>query len=97
MVIVKWLGVAGLEFTWNGHTYLIDPYLSRNSKTEVFFKKPVSKINVIDTYLDSLQGKLAAIIIGHCHQDHAMDVPELSGRFEGRSDRTRYLLSATRD
>lgn len=83
MIHVKWLGVAGLEFTYNGYTWLVDPYLSRSGKKEVFFKRPVINSVAIDNYLKHLKGKLSAIIIGHSHLDHAMDTPELSKRFDG--------------
>lgn len=83
MVHVKWLGGAGLEFTWEGHTYLVDPYLTRNSKAETLFKRLVSDQRKIKAYIEKLEGRLSAVIIGHTHQDHAMDVPEISKYFDG--------------
>jgi L-ascorbate metabolism protein UlaG (beta-lactamase superfamily) len=83
MVDVRWTGAAGLEFTHNGQTILIDPYLSRPGKLKVFFRHLSPDISAIERYLEKLPGNLSAIIIGHTHFDHALDIPEFSRHFEG--------------
>jgi L-ascorbate metabolism protein UlaG (beta-lactamase superfamily) len=40
MVSIRWTGAAGLEFTYEGNTWLIDPYLSRVGKVTMFFGRP---------------------------------------------------------
>jgi len=81
MVSVRWTGAAGLEFTHEGKTWLIDPYLSRVGKASVFFGRPQADREKISRYLDSLPGKLQAVIVGHTHLDHALDIPEIIRRF----------------
>ena len=83
MVDVRWTGAAGLEFTYNNRTILIDPYLSRPGKLKVFFGHLSPDITAIDNYLEKLPGNLSAIIVGHTHFDHALDTPEFSRHFEG--------------
>jgi L-ascorbate metabolism protein UlaG (beta-lactamase superfamily) len=83
MISVRWTGAAGLEFTWDGQTILIDPYHSRVGKWEIFFRPLKPSIHAIETYLEGLPGKLTAIIVGHTHFDHALDIAEFSKRFDG--------------
>jgi glyoxylase-like metal-dependent hydrolase (beta-lactamase superfamily II) len=72
MVSVRWTGAAGLEFTYEGKTWLIDPYLSRVGKATVFFGRPQADREKISRYLETLPGKLQAVIVGHTHLDHAL-------------------------
>jgi L-ascorbate metabolism protein UlaG (beta-lactamase superfamily) len=81
MVSVRWTGAAGLEFTHEGKTWLIDPYLSRVGKASVFFGRPQPDQETISRYLDALPGQLQAILIGHTHLDHALDVPTILKRY----------------
>jgi glyoxylase-like metal-dependent hydrolase (beta-lactamase superfamily II) len=81
MVSVRWTGAAGLEFTHEGKTWLIDPYLSRVGKASVFFGRPQADREKISRYLDTLPGKLQAVVVGHTHLDHALDIPEILRRF----------------
>jgi len=83
MISVRWTGAAGLEFTHNGQTILIDPYHSRPGKLKVFFGRLTPNIRAIESYLEKLPGKLSAIIVGHTHFDHALDIPEFSRHFDG--------------
>jgi glyoxylase-like metal-dependent hydrolase (beta-lactamase superfamily II) len=80
-ISVRWTGAAGLEFTYEGKTWLIDPYLSRVGKTTMFFGRPQADREKISRYLETLPGKLQAVIVGHTHFDHALDVPEILSRF----------------
>lgn len=83
MVDVRWTGAAGLEFTHNGQTILIDPYHSRLGKLKVFFGRLTPDISAIESYLEKLPGNLSVIIVGHTHFDHALDIPEFSRHFDG--------------
>jgi len=83
MVDVRWTGAAGLEFTHSGKTVLIDPYHSRPGKREVLFGRPRAKADLIAGYLKTLPGTLSAIVVGHTHLDHALDIPELSKYLHG--------------
>ena len=83
MVKVRWTGAAGLEFTHNGLVILIDPYHSRPGKFQVFFRHLRPKTDAISKYLASLTGQLSAIIVGHTHFDHALDIPVFAEHFDG--------------
>ena len=83
MVYIRWTGVSGLEITHNDQTILIDPYLSRIGKFKVFFRPLIPDREVIKKYLEGLSGELSAIIVGHTHYDHALDIPEISRYFDG--------------
>ncbi|MCK4964336.1 MAG: MBL fold metallo-hydrolase [Dehalococcoidia bacterium] len=83
MVSVRWTGAAGLEFTHNGQTILIDPYHSRLGKLKVFFGRLTPDIRAIEGYSEKLPGNLSAIIVGHTHFDHALDIPEFSKHLDG--------------
>jgi len=76
-VSVRWTGAAGLEFTHGGKTWLIDPYISRAGKAACFFGRPRADQGMISRYLDTLPGALQAVIVGHTHLDHALDIPEI--------------------
>ncbi len=83
MIEVRWTGTAALEFTIDGQTILIDPYPSRVSKLDVFFRPLNPDITAIQDYLKDLPGKLSGIIVGHTHFDHALDIPEFSKHLDG--------------
>jgi L-ascorbate metabolism protein UlaG (beta-lactamase superfamily) len=83
MVHVRWTGAAGIELTHRGRTVLIDPYHSRPGKLELAFMPLKPKPKLIRKYLDMLPGKLSAIIVGHTHFDHALDIPEFVKDFDG--------------
>lgn len=83
MVNVRWTGAAGLEFTHGEQVILIDPYVSRPAKTEAFFKRVRPKVDAVKRYIQGLTGKLSAIIVGHTHFDHALDIPVFATHFNG--------------
>jgi L-ascorbate metabolism protein UlaG (beta-lactamase superfamily) len=77
MVTIRWTGTAGVEFSKGDKIVLIDPFLSRPGKFESFFGHPEPKPGLIDRYLEKLPGRISAIIAGHTHFDHVLDIPEL--------------------
>ena len=72
---LKWLGTAGFELNYQGYSLLIDPYLSRRK----FHRVLSSRTLLPDTPVvaDSIK-KADAIVVGHTHFDHVMDVPILA-------------------
>ena len=82
MTEVTWTGAAGLIVVSGGHTVLIDPFVSRPSKLDVFFKRLKPKQLVIEQFIRNLPGNLDAIIVGHTHFDHALDVPDIARRLK---------------
>ncbi len=80
---VRWTGAAGIEITRDHRTILMDPYHSRLGKGDAFFKPLVPRSHVIERYLETLPGELSAVIVGHTHFDHALDVPGIAKKFHG--------------
>lgn len=80
---LEWLGTAGYRITHAGHTLLIDPYLSRVPLAAVLGRKPaLADPATHAALLDSSLGEVVGIVLGHTHFDHAIDVPQLSGRLD---------------
>lgn len=76
---LEWLGTAGYRLTYAGHTLLIDPYLSRVPLSAVLRRStaladPASHATLLARRLGTVQ----AIVLGHTHFDHAIDVPALT-------------------
>jgi L-ascorbate metabolism protein UlaG (beta-lactamase superfamily) len=82
MLHIRWLGAAGLECCTGEQTVLIDPYLSRIGKGKLLFGRPTANAQRIERYLASLPAPLTAILVGHTHVDHALDVPAFARRSE---------------
>lgn len=80
MASVRWTGAAGLEITSGGKTWLIDPYVSRIGKLDIFFGRPSPDAGKVAARLASLPGELQAAAVSHTHVDHAFDVPEIARR-----------------
>ncbi len=81
-VSVTWLGVATLLFDDGETQLLIDGFISRPSLADIVLGRPVdsdaARINyVLDRYRIR---RLAAIIPGHSHFDHAMDIGAIANR-----------------
>ena len=73
---LEWLGTAGFRLTYQGQHLLIDPYVTRLPLGDLVRRRVVAA----DTErLRSLPDPLA-ILVGHTHFDHALDVPALAAR-----------------
>jgi L-ascorbate metabolism protein UlaG (beta-lactamase superfamily) len=77
---ITWLGTAGYRIDHEGHTLLVDPYLSRVPVRDVLLRRralpdPARQ----DRHLAGV-GTLAGILIGHTHFDHAIDAPAIARR-----------------
>ncbi len=78
MLTVRWLGVAGLEFSYDGQVLLIDPYLSRPTKIQTLLFPLKPDPPRINKYLGQVEGRILAILAGHTHSDHVLDMPFIS-------------------
>jgi len=77
---LEWLGVAGYRLSFEGETLYIDPFLSRVPFASVFRRAPaLANPALHDRYL-SPHGRVAGVLVGHTHFDHAIDVPEIARR-----------------
>lgn len=75
MVEIRWLGTAGLEVSFENRVLLIDPYLTRAGKAEIFFRRLRPSAERIRAYTRALSGSISAVVCGHTHFDHALDIP----------------------
>jgi L-ascorbate metabolism protein UlaG (beta-lactamase superfamily) len=74
---LTWLGTAGVRLVYQGTTLLIDPYVTRLSMGQLARRavvRPVSES--IETWAPVAD----AILVGHTHFDHALDVPAIAAR-----------------
>lgn len=75
-VKVRWLGTAGFAIEHGGTVVLIDPYLTRASLASCVVGALRSDPIVVDRYAP----RADAIVVGHTHFDHALDVPAIARR-----------------
>lgn len=74
---LQWLGTAGFRLSHSGTTVLIDPYLSRAPLAAVARNRTLrSDPRVVDHLVE----RADAVLVGHSHFDHAVDVPYLARR-----------------
>ena len=73
-VRVRWLGTAGFAIEHAGHVLLIDPYLTRASLARCVVAPLRSDVALLRRYVP----KADAVVVGHTHFDHALDVPDLA-------------------
>ncbi|HEY8493870.1 MAG TPA: MBL fold metallo-hydrolase [Myxococcota bacterium] len=73
---LEWLGTAGFRISYEGRHLLIDPYLTRVPLGAVLLGRVVPPDA---PRLAALPDPLA-ILVGHTHFDHALDVPALAAR-----------------
>lgn len=72
---LQWLGTAGFRLTYQGTTLLVDPYVSRSSLATTLRTTPlVSDGDLVDRLLPAAD----AVLVGHTHFDHTVDVPHLA-------------------
>jgi len=73
-VRVRWLGTAGFAIEHDGQVLLIDPYLTRAPLWRVATTRLVPDLALLAATLP----RACAIVVGHTHFDHALDVPALA-------------------
>lgn len=74
---LEWLGTAGFRLTMEGTTLLIDPFLTRRDLPTTF---GAPAFHADPELVDRLVPTADAVLVGHCHFDHAVDVPHLARR-----------------
>lgn len=77
---VKWLGTAGYELRCGEHTVLIDPYITRVGLWS-FLTRP---IRTDEALVERVVPRADAILVGHSHFDHVLDVPSIALRTGAR-------------
>lgn len=74
---IQWLGTAGFRLAYAGTQLLIDPYLSRPGLGAVLWRRPLLPAEAL---VARHAPAADAILVGHTHFDHAMDVPLIARR-----------------
>lgn len=77
---IEWLGVAGYRLTYEGETLLIDPYVSRVPLSHLLRGEPALPDPAMIERFFPADDRVAGIVIGHTHFDHAVDAPALAVR-----------------
>jgi L-ascorbate metabolism protein UlaG (beta-lactamase superfamily) len=74
---LTWLGTAGFKLSYQGTSIWIDPYVTRLSLPQLVTRRVVRpSTEAIARWID----KADAILVGHTHFDHALDVPAIAKR-----------------
>jgi L-ascorbate metabolism protein UlaG (beta-lactamase superfamily) len=75
---LTWFGTAGFRLAYEGTVIWIDPYVTRLRLGELVRRRviPPSE-DAVATWID----RADAVLVGHTHFDHALDVPAISRRF----------------
>jgi L-ascorbate metabolism protein UlaG (beta-lactamase superfamily) len=71
---VTWLGTAGFSIEHAGHVLLVDPYLTRAS----LLRCATGPLRTDAAAVAKLTPKADAIVAGHTHFDHVLDVPAIA-------------------
>lgn len=74
-ISLEWLGVAGFRLSVEDYSVLIDPYFTRVGFSDFVLRKKTSPDLV--KIKQNIQENDNAILIGHSHFDHVMDVPAI--------------------
>ncbi len=76
---VTYLGVGGWIFGWRGQRILTGPFYTNPSSTRVGFSTIYSDTALVERLLPDVED-VQAILVGHAHYDHLMDVPYVAAR-----------------
>jgi L-ascorbate metabolism protein UlaG (beta-lactamase superfamily) len=79
-VRVRWLGAAGFAIEHRGYVLLLDPYLTRASLAACVVRRLRPDLEAIARHAP----RADAIVLGHTHFDHALDVPAIATRTGAR-------------
>jgi len=74
---IRWLGTAGFALTSEDTTLLIDPYVTRLGLGDLVRWRVVPSS---EEALSRWVPKADAVLVGHTHFDHALDVPSIARR-----------------
>ncbi|HEY1691298.1 MAG TPA: MBL fold metallo-hydrolase [Polyangiaceae bacterium] len=73
-VRVRWLGTAGFEIEHDGHVVLVDPYVTRASIARCVLAPLRPDLEAVRRHAP----RADAIVVGHTHFDHVLDVPAIA-------------------
>jgi L-ascorbate metabolism protein UlaG (beta-lactamase superfamily) len=67
----RWLGVAGVEFSFAGRTLVVDPFFTRPSFLRLWVGRMKSDAALAQKYVPGAD----YLLVSHAHYDHLMDAP----------------------
>jgi L-ascorbate metabolism protein UlaG (beta-lactamase superfamily) len=74
---LTWIGTAGFRLAYQGTVIWIDPYVTRLSLPDLLRRRVVPPSQeAIGRWID----RADAVLVGHTHFDHALDVPAIARR-----------------
>jgi L-ascorbate metabolism protein UlaG (beta-lactamase superfamily) len=74
---LTWIGTAGFRLAYQGVTVWIDPYVTRLPLADLARRRAVpSSSEAVARWID----RADAVLVGHTHFDHALDVPAIAHR-----------------
>ncbi len=74
---LTWVGTAGFRLAYQGVVVWIDPYVTRLSLPDLLRRRVVPPSDeAIGRWID----RADAVLVGHTHFDHALDVPAIARR-----------------
>lgn len=75
---LTWFGTAGFRLAYQGTVLWIDPYVTRLPLGQLVRRRVVpSSVGAVDRWIDAAD----AVLVGHTHFDHALDVPAIAQKF----------------
>ena len=74
---VAWLGTAGFRLAYQGTVVWIDPYVTRLALRDLILRRVVP---ASDAAIAEWVDRADAVLVGHTHFDHALDVPAIARR-----------------
>lgn len=93
---IAWLGVSGYRLTYQGVSLVIDPYVSRVPLRSLLLgRTALPAPALLDRWL-TVPGKLAGVLVGHTHFDHAVDAPAVVRRHATRAYGSASLVQLMR-
>jgi L-ascorbate metabolism protein UlaG (beta-lactamase superfamily) len=72
---LEWLGTAGFRISHAGFDLLVDPYVTRHRLSDTLRRAPLLPS---DRKIDEHVPSAHAVLVGHTHFDHALDVPRIA-------------------
>lgn len=74
---LTWLGTAGFRLAYQGIVVWIDPYVTRLGLSQLVRRRVVpASAEAVARWID----RADAVLVGHTHFDHALDVPAIARR-----------------
>lgn len=72
---LEWMGTAAFRLGYEGFDLLVDPYVTRPSLRSTLSRKPLhSSVEAVREH----HPRAGAVLVGHTHFDHALDVPTIA-------------------